>query len=241
MCLGFNQYIPSIYGGVTADVMHASIENAKATVAKLSEEATKLLEKTAANWSLEKMIAQYGGSIAPIAQAARFHDLVVLPQPYGSDNANEAISVLETALFEGSAPVLVYPREKVSLSTETIVVAWNESKEALNAVKAALPFLKQANKVNICLVEPERHSDKEADPGAALGQFISRHGVNVEISILPRTMHKIADVLNRHCNDLKADMLVMGAYGHSRFRESILGGATRNMLEDVSLPILMAH
>jgi nucleotide-binding universal stress UspA family protein len=71
--------------------------------------------------------------------------------------------------------------------------------------------------------------------------MLVRHGVKAEVTVLARTMPKISDVLARHCRDVDADLLVMGAYSHSRFREAILGGATRNMLEAAEIPVFMAH
>jgi nucleotide-binding universal stress UspA family protein len=71
--------------------------------------------------------------------------------------------------------------------------------------------------------------------------MLARHGVNCEVSVLAKTLPRTSDTLLRHARDKNAQMIVMGAYGHSRFRESILGGATRNMLEMAELPVLMAH
>jgi nucleotide-binding universal stress UspA family protein len=74
-----------------------------------------------------------------------------------------------------------------------------------------------------------------------LSQLLARHGVRAEVSVLARTLPRASEVLCRHATDINADMVVMGAYGHSRFREAILGGATRNMLEIADLPVFMAH
>jgi nucleotide-binding universal stress UspA family protein len=71
--------------------------------------------------------------------------------------------------------------------------------------------------------------------------MLSRHGVSCEIDVLSKSLNRVSDVLNRHITDTGADLLVMGAYGHSRFREAILGGATRNMLEHATVPVFMAH
>jgi nucleotide-binding universal stress UspA family protein len=109
------------------------------------------------------------------------------------------------------------------------------------AVRRALPFLKQAQLVNIAVIDPPQHGPERSDPGGALCQMLVRHGVKAEVSVLARTMPRVSDMLNRHLRDLDADLLVMGAYGHSRFREAILGGATRNMLEMAEAPMLMAH
>ena len=83
---------------------------------------------------------------------------------------------------------------------------------------------------------PER-----SDPGGLLCQLLVRHGVQAEVSVLARTLPRVSDVLARHVRDLDAGLLVMGAYGHSRFREAILGGATRDMLEAAEVPVFLAH
>jgi nucleotide-binding universal stress UspA family protein len=122
-----------------------------------------------------------------------------------------------------------------------VVIAWNQSAEALIAIRTALPILQAADTVNISIIDPPQHGPDRSDPGGALSQYLSRHGVKTEISVLAKTMPRISDILCRHVQDIGADMVVMGAYGHSRFREAILGGATRNMLENTEVPVLMAH
>jgi len=177
-----------------------------------------------------------------VAQRARFADLVVLARPYGQGQGAEAEAVIEAALFEGRAPVLVLPETGlVHAAPKRIVVAWNQGREALAAVRAALPMLKQADQVTITVVDPPVHGPERSDPGGMLCQMLVRHGVRAEVSVLARTLPRVSDVLLRHVRDMNADLLVMGAYGHSRFREAILGGATRNMLEHATVPVLMAH
>jgi len=173
---------------------------------------------------------------------ARFSDLVVQPRPYGDSHGIEDEAIVEAALFDGHAPVLVVPDTPLSPDLgRRIVLAWNQSDEALTAARAALPMLVRADAVNIAIIDPPDHGPERSDPGGAMSQFLSRHGTRTEVSVLARTMPRISDVLLRHCGDQNADLLVMGAYGHSRFREAILGGATRNMLEQTTLPVLLAH
>ena len=111
----------------------------------------------------------------------------------------------------------------------------------MTAVRRALPFLKAAEMVDITVVDPPSHGPERSDPGGLLCQMLVRHGVRAEVSVLAKTLPRVSDVLARHVRDRDADLLVMGAYGHSRFREAILGGATRNMLEQAEVPVLMAH
>ena len=109
------------------------------------------------------------------------------------------------------------------------------------AVRRAMPLLTAAETVNIAVIDPPKHGPERSDPGGMLCQMLVRHGARAEVSVLAKTLPRISDILGRHVRDMDADMLVMGAYGHSRFREAILGGATRNMLEQAEVPVLMAH
>jgi nucleotide-binding universal stress UspA family protein len=95
--------------------------------------------------------------------------------------------------------------------------------------------------VNIAVIDPPNYGPERSDPGGALCQMLVRHGVKAEVSVLAKTMPRVSEVLVRHVRDQNADLLVMGAYGHSRFREAILGGATRDMLELAQGPVFLAH
>ncbi|MFN6979312.1 MAG: universal stress protein, partial [Gemmobacter sp.] len=124
---------------------------------------------------------------------------------------------------------------------DRVVVGWNQGAEALAAVRQALPLLIGAGMVNIAVIDPPAHGPERSDPGGQLSAWLSRHGVRTEVSVLARTMPRTSDVLARHVRDQAADMLVMGAYGHSRFRQAILGGTTRNTLEQAQVPVFLAR
>ncbi len=192
-------------------------------------------------YAVRAAVVQIGAIAEVVGQTARYNDLVVLSKPYGGDNEVEDAAVLEAALFEGNAPVLVVPGKPMARFGKKVVIGWNESVEALSAIRAAMPILQAADEVDVAIIDPYQHSSEQADPGAELCRMLSRHDISVEASVLPKTMPKVSDVLMRHATDEGADLIVMGAYGHSRFRESILGGATRDMLAESELPVLMAH
>ncbi|WP_297341387.1 universal stress protein, partial [Pseudophaeobacter sp.] len=101
--------------------------------------------------------------------------------------------------------------------------------------------LTAADLVRIVVIDPPQHGPERSDPGGMLAQMLARQGVKCEIDVLSKTMPRVSDILIRHAADTDAGMIVMGAYGHSRFREAILGGATRNMLENATVPIFLAH
>lgn len=148
----------------------------------------------------------------------------------------------EAALFEGCCPVLVMPSPAASTEQpRRVLLAWNQSTEALAAVRRALPLLQAADQVEVTLIDPGRSGPERSDPGGALTQMLTRHGVRAEIAVLARTAPTTGDELNRRALEIDADMIVMGAYGHSRFRQAILGGATRDMLEKARIPVFMAR
>lgn len=230
------------YAGANAMILQETLTRAHEEADQIEVFAQTLLDPASIRWGTEAGVAQLADLGRHVAQRARFSDLVILPKPYGDKHGAELEATIEAALFEGQAPVLVVPDGAAPLDEiKTVSVAWNESAEALIAVRAALPFLKQAELVRVVVVDPPSHGPNRSDPGGLLSQFLSRHGVRVEVDVLSKTLPRVSDVIMRHASDTQCDMVVMGAYGHSRFREAILGGATRNMLEQASIPVFMAH
>ena len=233
------------YIGSGAVLMQVSLDRAEAEArATEAAVATALAaQPQGLRASVEAAVTQLGALGDIVAQRARFADLVVLPRPYGTGKGAETEAVVESALFEGKAPVLVLPGKGLGSADQPkrIIIAWNQSAEAMVATRAALPFLKAADRVDITVIDPPTHGAERSDPGGLLCQMLVRHGVHAEVSVLARSLPRVSDVLARHVWDQNADLLVMGAYGHSRLREAILGGATRNMLEKAEIPVLMAH
>ncbi len=230
------------YAGANAMVLQESLNRATEDSKTLAAMTRKALNRWGDRWAVEEGVAQLPDIGRHVALKARFADLAVLPKPYGDDHGIELEPILESALFEAQVPALIVPDDVTpKVQPERVVVAWNESPEALRAVRAAMPLLKGASRVNVVIIDPPAHGPNRSDPGGMLSQFLSRHGVNVEIDVLSRTLPRVSDVLLRHVADLDAHMVVMGAYGHSRFREAILGGATRHMLELTPVPVFMAH
>lgn len=233
------------YLGTGAVVLQATLDRTE-DEARAIETACKaaLIEQSPTlRWSLEAVVAQLGGLTELVAQRARFADLVVLPRPYAKGQGTEAEAIIEAAMFDGRAPVVVVPGDGAAKADRPrrIVLAWNQSAEAMTATRRALPLLKQADAVVITVVDPPVFGPERSDPGGLLCQMLVRHGVKAEVSVLAKALPRVSDVLARQVRDLDADLLVMGAYGHSRFREAILGGATRDMLEQAEVPVFLAH
>lgn len=233
------------YIGSGAVLMQVSLDRAEAEARATEAAVASALaaQPQGLRASVEAAVTQLGALGDIVAQRARFADLVVLPRPYGTGKGAETEAVVESALFEGKAPVLVLPEKGLGSADQPkrIIIAWNQSAEAMVATRAALPFLKAADRVDITVIDPPTHGAERSDPGGLLCQMLVRQGVHAEVSVLARSLPRVSDVLARHVWDQNADLLVMGAYGHSRLREAILGGATRNMLEKAEIPVLMAH
>jgi nucleotide-binding universal stress UspA family protein len=243
VCLGIDPIQPGIYyTGANAVAIQQGLEEAQAE-ADATERATRdVLGRHAVSWDITALAVQSGTLGHLVASRAQFADLVVLPKPYGDGRGQADVAILEAALFGTRAPVLVMPPGPGGpLRADRIMVGWNQSPEALAAVRAALPLLARAKTVDIAIIDPPAHGPDRSDPGGLLAEMLARHGVRADISVLARTLPRISDVMCRHCADIDADLVVMGAYGHSRLREAILGGATRNMLEACEKPVLMAH
>jgi len=140
-------------------------------------------------------------------------------------------------------PLLVIPEQDVAMarSVESVVIAWNASVEASHAVAGALPLLRRAHRVRIAIVNPGRNLGRHGDePGADLATYLARHGVRTEV-LRRETSEESGAALCAIAQESGADLIVAGAFGHSRFQEWVLGGTTRYLLSHSTLPVLLAH
>ena len=243
LCLGVDRTQTGFYyAGASAIVLQETITRASEEASRIAARAEAHLKNADCLWAVESAVAQLADIGRHVSARARFADLVILPKPYGEGRGTELEPVIEAALFEGQAPAIILP-ESARLDTrpKRIMIGWNEGAEVLSAVRAAMPLLKQAEIVHVVIIDPPAHGPTRSDPGGLLSQYLARHDVKVEIDVLSRTLPRISDVLTRCATDMDADMLVMGAYGHSRFREAIMGGATRDILETAPVPVFMKH
>lgn len=230
------------YMGASPILLQETLERAQSDAEALEAQARKLLGGQTLRWGAESAVAQFGGLPSLVGLRARFSDLVIQSRPYGGGALPTQEAVIEAALFQGQAPVLVLPPKGLGADFgQRVMIAWNQSNEALAAVRRALPLLKDADSVQVVVVDPPAHSPERSDPGGLLTQMLARHGVRAEVSVLAKTLPRVSDILLRHMEDIDASLLVMGAYGHSRLREAILGGATRNMLENAKRAVFLAH
>lgn len=181
---------------------------------------------------------------------ARYCDLAVLEQE-DRDAPSPALlpGFPEYVAMSSGTPALLVPYAMASPpETGAILVAWNASTAAMRAVRGALPLLARARMTHVAVFNASARREAHGEqPGADLALYLARHGIAVQVqerecgSAGRAGDAEIAQALLSLAADLDCEMLVMGCYGHSRFRETLLGGATRAILESMTLPVLMAH
>lgn len=184
-----------------------------------------------------------GVSAELVALHARYADLAVVGQEGPEGDQPAATAIIERVLFSSGRPVLVVPfAGKFETVGRRALIGWNASREATRAVHDALPLLVRAETVTVFSVNPRKGPDGPGEvPGADLALHLARHGVKVEAAQTVSADVSEADVLLNQVADMAADLLVMGAYGHSRMREFVMGGVTRSILERMTVPVLMSH
>jgi nucleotide-binding universal stress UspA family protein len=176
-----------------------------------------------------------------VTRWAHCADLVILGQRIPDHDTG--LYRPEDVILSCSRPVLVVPYagRRPDRLGENVLVAWNGSREAGRAVQEAIPLMSASSAVTVLLVDPEE--DADIDLAEHLVTHLGRHGLHARTQIIRHDLATMAasDTILTQVAELDADLLVMGAYSHSRFREIILGGVTRDILRDMNLPVLMAH
>lgn len=175
-----------------------------------------------------------------LIQRARFHDLAILRRPVSHDHPSQRLA--ELLAVSSGVPCLLTPDDLApGAGFARVLVAWNGGREAKRALQDALPFLKAAQAVRLAAIDGEA---SETAIGAArddILRHLALHGVAAELERVDALGGDAGAALLRQCGRFHADLLVMGAYGHSRTKEMILGGATRTVLAQAPLPVLMSH
>jgi nucleotide-binding universal stress UspA family protein len=184
------------------------------------------------------------GPEADPALHARYADLAILGQldPDRGDSELTKPRPEQVALVSGR-PVLVVPYAGHFDSIgRRVLVAWNASREAARAVSDAMPLLAAAELVTVLTIDPREGPNGHGEiPGADISLHLARRGVKAETDRTVSAGLPVGEVMLSRAADLGADLIVMGAYGHSRARELLLGGATRSLLRSMTVPVLMSH
>lgn len=215
-----------IYGGMGAELPASFIEaqareaEAVASAIKAKVEASAGQVGVAIEWRCEE-----GDEVGVAAVHARYADLTVASP-----------GVCRDLVFASATPVLAVPASSNAGAPRRVLIAWNGSREAARAVHDALPMLEAAETVDVIIVDPSSEA-----VGMDLARNLGRHGVKVNVRERLSNGAEVGELLLEEVRASGADMLVMGAYGHSRFREWVLGGATEEVMDQSKVPALLSH
>ena len=177
-----------------------------------------------------------------VSTRAIYADVVVAGAGLRGDSSLRKLVVGGSA-FDARTPLLLVNKTgKASLKPRNVLLAWNSRAEAASAAKAGMELLAGADTVRVVLVDPDASYGRNGgEPGADIAAFLDRHGVNVVVEQVASCERRTEDVLRQHASETGCDMIVMGAYGHSRLRERIFGGVTASILQECSVPVFLAR
>lgn len=214
-------------------------ETAEAAVAAFRELAER--EGVAADGRIAR--AQAHEVAALIALQARYADLVIAGQAAPEEPGPGGRQMVADLVLSAGRPVLVIPYIGVARPIgRTVTVAWDAGREAARAVADAMPFLEAAERVHVLVVNPVTGAQAHGpEPGADIALSLARHGVKAEVEVTSAPDIEEGEAILSWLADSGSDLLVMGAYGHGRLRELVLGGVSRLVLESMTCPVLMAH
>lgn len=188
--------------------------------------------------SVETPQLAYGQLVDLFVAQARVHDISVLDAETATVNADRGL--IEALLFESGRPVIVVPPGFDTFRHQRVLIAWDASARATRAVNDAMGILKTAASVELLAIGTERELAHEV-PGAELAPHLVRHGVNLDVKNLVVNADGIAGTLREQASLIGADLIVMGAFNHSRMREWVLGGVTQSLLADSKVPLFLSY
>lgn len=241
--------IPYVGEGMSGALVEDVLSSAEQEAARRSAEARTAFasaierygltrsDTPAASGATASWREEVGREDDAIAVAGRTADLIAVSRPVPAPDGPPS-TLFETALFDTGQPLLVAPPQAVERFGDTILVAWNGSSEAAGAVTAALPFLQQAQRVTILSIAGWIDGVRSAP---AVASRLSWHGIDADLEILHDYSGTIGETVIATAMRREADLIVMGAYTHSRLRQMILGGVTRHVLSSAEIPLLMSR
>jgi nucleotide-binding universal stress UspA family protein len=186
--------------------------------------------------------SEYSALPGRIVAEAVSSDLVLCPKIEAEEVDVTTLDLPERLILEGGRPVLVVPPEADTLPPKRVLIAWNNSPQSARAVFDALDLMSEAAAVTVLTIAGDEDARKQAESDAGkLAANLKRHGIDAKVDAVAAGHSSASDYLMERVNADGADLLVMGCYGHSRFRELVFGGVTRRILGSVKVPTLMSH
>ncbi len=177
-----------------------------------------------------------------VVREARTADIMVMARPYATGAEPVSPELTEQVMFGSGRAVMLAPRDAArSGDFATVVAAWDGGREGTRAIAEAMPFLRRATRVVLVTVDRETLEDSARLPAADMARHLDRHGIAVKVNQIRSRQRNPSDAILEQLALAEADLLVMGGYGHSRLRQWVLGGVTRDVMTHASIPVLLAH
>lgn len=233
--------VPASFGAMSADMNNSQHFEDRLDDVKARFEDAARKHDVRAEW--RRADGDTGLLASAMLKHAAYADLIVTGQV--NDNTSNTIEpdFVERLLLESGRPVLVIPNMGKFKSVGTnVIVGWNATREAMRAAFDAIPVMKNAKRVELLWANARDEPEVAGDlPGAELAAVLARHDIKVFARSISATGLAPADALLNEAADNGADLIVIGAYGHSRLREFVFGGVTRSLLQNMTAPVLMSH
>jgi nucleotide-binding universal stress UspA family protein len=236
-------YEPVVDGMAFPSVAVSLIDAFRAESAAEANRAKNAFEENARRAAISADSTVISGTASDatkkLGELARDYDLSIVAQAQPDGDVAENMAI-ESALFDSGRPVLVVPYIQSSgLKLDRVMVCWDGSRNAARAVGDAMPFLRRAGTIDVVTVDRQERRNELV--GARIATHLARHGMKVELKPIVAPDSDVASAVLSFAADNSTDLIVMGGYGHTRFREFVLGGATSGILGSMTVPTLMAH
>ncbi len=233
---GFDAVASSGYAGVDGMVIAAVRERIAIDLPAADDHFRELMT----GCGDKSWISREGFPDKLLALHARGADLIVTSRPRRGDGPSYAASPADLVM-EAGVPILLTADSDADFLGERIIVGWKDTRESRRAVSDALPFLIRAGSVVIVAIRGEATTQIDEEGLRDVARRLARHGVNASVEAAPKGKASVADALEEAANRHSADLIVSGAYGHSRLQEWILGGVTEDLIISSSKFVLLSH
>ncbi len=224
------------------DGWQVDVEKANSELKALRTEISEYLADQGASAEVRIISGEAAALPAAMARAALTCDAIILSDDLRVDERLFA-EVVSAALFKTSAGVMLNAiKSTAALQAKSVFVAWKAGIPAARAVRAALPILRTAKDVTVALFDPVANNLRDGEnPGSDVAAWLTHQGCNVTVQQYPSGGEEIGTVMMKRARESAADLIVMGAYDHSRLRETVFGGTTRTLIDQQDYPILLCH
>ncbi len=228
--------LAGVGGASIAEIRKRNTDELTASAKAVFSKAVSAAGLTTAEWRESGRDA-----VDAVTLHGRYADLIVIGQPWAEDSSGVGSGFAERVALEAGRPVLMVPYAgNFRTVGKRIFVGWNGSREATRAITDAIPFLQRAESVQVIVINPQA-GEHGAMPGSDIALYLARHGVNVEVFMDNADQKDVGNEILSRAADFGADLIVMGAYGHSRFTEMVMGGASRTVIDSMTVPVLLSH